>query len=29
MLGDASWVFRFKGPLVKRKRLGLGVEFEF
>ncbi len=28
-LGDASWVMRFKGPLVKRKRLGLGVEFEF
>jgi len=28
-LGDSSWVMRFKGPLVKRKRLGLGVEFEF
>ena len=29
VLGDASWVLRFKGPLVKRKRLGLGIEFEF
>lgn len=28
-LGDASWVLRLKGPLLKRKRLGLGVEVTF
>lgn len=28
-VGDANWVLRVKGPLLRRKRLGLGFEVKF